>query len=192
MMAPSYQIAVVGSHGVGKTTLAVDLAESLGVDFIPETSRAVAKIRGIASLEEPDAYTVGVDFQFQCLAHQIGAERGSRSFVVDRGLLDYLAYPLALGVFQDRMADLQVYMDLIDRHLDYTHVIYVPISSDVIEPDGFRSTDQGFQRAIDRLIRRLYRAEDPKVSIDLSRVSSARWLDHCLEVIRPKPVEVKG
>lgn len=177
------RIAVIGSHGVGKTTLAERLAAGLGVTFIPESARVVAHTHGYA---EPSMNSM--EFQQLCLQEQIYAERTNRAggFVTDRGLVDYLVYPLVLGTFGGRPEQLDSYMmRILDVSFDaYTHVVYVPVTLPLV-PDGFRSTSRAYQKAVDTMLRLMAGAVHPRGrAIDLSRSAPDEWYATVLKEVQ--------
>lgn len=145
------RIAVVGSHGVGKTTLVEALSERLNLPVIPEASRVVMHRQGMPALT--DLSRLGADFQWKCLGiQQTNEERNPQGFVSDRGWPDYLAYPLALGTFGDRETQWHYTRLVTDLLMDaYDLVIYLPIEFDLPD-DGVRSTSIGYQMTIDALV----------------------------------------
>ncbi len=68
------RIGICGAHGTGKTTLAQDLSEALGLPLITESARTVAKNLNIASCKQLGNNFLTADFQRKVLQAQLQAE----------------------------------------------------------------------------------------------------------------------
>ena len=139
------KVAIVGSHGVGKTTLFKQICQSYDGELfcIEETARALMGMMNQSTAR----MTVNERgfFQQVALNHQIWEEVKHQKFVADRCVLDYLAYSDGLpfyGILYD-----QVKFHL-ERHSGYDHVIYLPIEFE-LEVDDIRFSDIDFQKTID-------------------------------------------
>ena len=136
------KIAIVGSHGVGKTTLFNKL-ELEGVEFIQETARELMGYMDHSTADMDDKEK-GF-FQQVALNHQIWREVEHERFIADRCVLDYLAYSHGLP-FYDKLKD-QVDFHL-ERHGGYDQIFFIPIEFP-LEVDGLRFTDDKYQKEID-------------------------------------------
>ena len=132
------KIAIVGAHGVGKTTLAKALSQSLDLPLVPDFA-ALAFHKGFRVNEQTT-----IENQFWMLANQIEHERKlNTSYIADKAILDNIVYSKYL--FDDFRA-LSLIQDIVLKNTHYTHYIYLPIEF-TIEADG-RSLDTGFQKQI--------------------------------------------
>lgn len=160
------RIGIVGTHSVGKTTLARCLVEKLNhegqrVSFIKEQVRGVAADLNIQTAEE--AAMKGAKwfslFQWEILRRQINSERyavkNGYSFISDRTTLDVLAYYMA-GKSEDSEMIKEAYKEIAleNVRIGYDLILYLPPAIP-LEDDGFRQVDEEFRYKIDQTIRRL-------------------------------------
>lgn len=143
------RIAITGSHGVGKTTLAKAVGAALDLPVLPEASRIAAEALELGPLGEKH---VGGGFQEACLDIQQRNEEAYENFVADRGWPDYVAYPLAIGSFSSKSIGRYVGRVQSVAYRAYDLVVFVPIEFP-LKGDGFRSTDIAYQASIDTLLR---------------------------------------
>lgn len=151
------KIALTGTHGIGKTTLAKQLSERLGIPYLDEVARRVAEFYGFTDSEQIRNNSLERirTFQSDVWATQIKTEWSyPDGFVSCRSVLDAVAYAIYyFGGITD------TYLDVLKRitydlTADYDALIYCPIPDGIDEPenDGFRFTDKDSQIAIDCII----------------------------------------
>ncbi len=141
------KIALIGTHGVGKTTLAYEICTLLKksdrpVELVTETARR-------SPFPVNEATTL--DGQLWILHAQIAAEleaaaRGA-NVVCDRAVLDNYCY--LVNKF-GRQAQLEQWLEWWME--TYTLLVAVPPIAREIRPDGFRSENLEFQRRIHDLM----------------------------------------
>ncbi len=146
-MGASLKLALIGTHGVGKTTLAYEICSLLkkadhNVELVTEVARR-------SPFPVNEATTL--DGQLWILHAQIAAELDASArapqVVCDRSVLDNYCYLLnKFGRQRQLESWLEWWMGT------YSLLIGVPPMAEGIPPDGFRSEDLEFQRRIhDRL-----------------------------------------
>jgi len=167
---PSFKIALIGSHGVGKTTLCFGLAARLKArDIALDLVHEVARRCPLPINEE-----TGVASESWILHSQIAEElvAATRYPVVlcDRSALDNYTYLLIAAGPQPGLEA------LVDFWMaTYDLLVHVPIVEDP-RADGIRATDPGFQRAVEaRLVHEL--AERGCAAHRLDPAHRAIWLD---------------
>lgn len=146
------RIGITGTHGVGKSTLAQDLAEKLGLPLISERARVVAVRMGIRSSDElVKDRRLAQTFQLAVLSEQIAAEAHNPSFISGRTVLDCLAYWKLYGLDNSAVAHAYSRRCLIRP---YDVVVYIP-PEDELQADGFRLTGEEKRAKVDQIIRDL-------------------------------------
>lgn len=141
------KIALVGTHGVSKTTLAYELAGTLKrrgkrVELITEIARECPF--PLNELATREAYQWIIARQVQ-----LEIEKTPRAdiLVCDRSVLDNFAYyARRYGLESQQAAALSGYC--YEWMQTYDLLVRLPIR-DALSADGFRSTDTSFQREID-------------------------------------------
>lgn len=143
------KIALIGSHGVGKTTLCFDVAArikrlDLAVELVKEVARLCPLPINRETTVEAQAWILHTQ-----IAEEIVAASRYQIVVSDRSVLDNYAYM----VHQSGRHD--AYEPLVRKWMaTYDHVFKVPI---IAPPsfDGTRDTSTTFQRDVDTLIEEL-------------------------------------
>lgn len=134
------KIAIIGAHGVGKTTLAKELSKLLKFPVLPDTARE-ALLKGFAVNESTPP-----ENQLWILTKQIEYERELKdNFIADKTLFDNIVYGRQL--FNDQNF-LSVLENIIGKIANYDLFIYLPIEIPLVD-DG-RSMDPVFQEKIDK------------------------------------------
>ena len=137
------KIALSGSAGTGKTTLARALSQELALPYFEEGMRSLLE-GGL------DLHSLNIEQHRQLMrdmwsaqeAQELGAVEG---FVADRSSLDYAAFWLHYGLYEDReasdefMAAMQAYAE------SYDHVVLLPWGVIQLQDDGVRTTNRWIQ-----------------------------------------------
>jgi nicotinamide riboside kinase len=157
-MAP--RIALSGSAGIGKTTLARRLAADLGVPYIPEGMRAYLE-RGGADLHALGRSGLRA-LVLQLWDEQREAEaRATSGFVADRSAFDFAAFWIYYGYAADDPETETLFAQTQDP-LRYDAVWLLPWGAFPIEADGIRSSNRWIQLHAHVLIEgMLHRANAP-------------------------------
>lgn len=144
------KVAFIGTHGVGKTTLAFGMASHLkrlgaNVGFLEEVARRCPfPINEDTSLEAQTWILV------ETIRREIELGKVYPEIVCDRSVLDNYCYmelkfgrqPALFGLVKHWSAT-------------YDLLIKVPINEEYLQVDGMRSVDHAFQRSIDELLDQL-------------------------------------
>jgi thymidylate kinase len=138
------KIAFIGTHGIGKTTLAYELCnelkkQDLDVGFIDEIARRCPF---------PINETTSLEAQTWILATSIARElelgKIYPNIICDRSVLDNYVYLYHRFGHIPELYALATYWIR-----TYDLLFKVPITRNYLRPDGVRSTDYEFQEAID-------------------------------------------
>jgi nicotinamide riboside kinase len=165
-----FKLAFIGSHGVGKTTLSYGLAARLKArDLAVEVVHEVARRCPLPINEETSVASESWILHTQVAEELLAAARYP-VVICDRSLLDnYVYLLLAAG----RQPGLEPFVAHWTRTYDL--LVHVPIV-EAPSPDGVRSGDPGFQRAVEeRLARELIERALPTLRLDPG--GRAGWLD---------------
>lgn len=168
--SPNFKIAFIGSHGVGKTTLCYGLAARLKRRDVPvEVVHEVARRCPLPINEETSVAAQSWILHTQ-IAEELVAQARYPVVICDRSVLDNYVYLLLAAGRQEGPEK------LVDYWIQgYDLLVHVPIV-DQPSPDGIRSPDPGFQRAVDeRLDRELDRRNLQAVRLD--SLGREKWLD---------------
>ena len=149
-----FKVALVGTHGVNKTTIAYELAGVLKrkgrtVELLTEIARECPFPLNEQATREAYQWIIARQVQLEI-------EKSPRAdmLVCDRSVLDNFAYYVRrYGCKGEEAEALGVYSRSWMRTYDL--LVRLPIV-EALAPDGFRSTDEGFQRDIDLLCDELF------------------------------------
>lgn len=138
------KVAFIGTHGVGKTTLAYGLAMRLkqigaNVGFLEEVAR-----RCPFPINEGTSLEAQTWILMETIRREIELSKVYSELVCDRSAIDNYCY-LEFGLGRrDALYDLVCYWAQ-----TYDLLLKVPIRPELLQDDGTRSTDRAFQSAID-------------------------------------------
>lgn len=161
------RVAITGAHGVGKSTLAAELAEILGLPVLATPGRT------LAGRELPVNEQATVASQVIAWLIQYRLEREQAAWVAPRSLIDVWAYTaLAAGRRQEGAVDTALFEEL-GRAMPYAlrgayeELIYIPPLI-ALQADDVRPAGEAFQRATDEaILEALDRWEVPHTSVDV-------------------------
>ncbi|MCB1055856.1 MAG: ATP-binding protein [Acidobacteria bacterium] len=176
---PSFKVAFIGSHGVGKTTLCYGLAAQLKVDDIPlDVVHEVARRCPLPVNEQTGVASESWILHTQ-IAEEILAQARYPLVICDRSALDNYVYLLLSDGPQEGLEL------LVDWWMaSYDLLIHVPVC-DEPSADGFRSENPAFQRAIDeRLVQELTRRGLTALALDPAQRSG--WLECATAAVRER------
>jgi AAA domain len=175
------KLALIGTHGVGKTTLAFEVCSLL--------KKANHHVELVAEVARQSPFPVNAETtlegQLWILHAQITAEldaaRRAPFVVADRSVLDNYCYLVNKFGRQPALEPwLAWWMNT------YSHLIGVPPSDDGIQPDGFRSSDRSFQVRIHELLIELLASRPfdqlPRPVVWLRASDRSTWAQQLLEI----------
>ena len=169
-MQPAYKVALIGSHGVGKTTLCFGLGARLKArDVALEVVHEVARRCPLPINEE-----TGVASESWILHTQIAEELVAAArypvVICDRSALDNYVYLLLAAGRQEGLEALVDYW-----MTTYDLLVHVPIV-DSLRPDGVRAVNPAFQLAVEERLRQELAARRI-TPVQLDTAQRASWLD---------------
>jgi len=167
---PRFKLALIGSHGVGKTTLCFGVAARLkALDLPVEVVHEVARRCPLPINRETSLEAQSWILHAQ-IAEEIAAGHRYPVVVCDRSVLDNYVYLLLAAGRQPALEG------LLEEWLGtYQLLVHVPILGE-LSADGIRSADPSFQREVeDRLMRELEQRELPLLRLDPA--ARAGWVE---------------
>jgi nicotinamide riboside kinase len=161
------RVAMTGAHGVGKSTLAEELAETLGLPVLATPGRTLAG-RGLPVNEQAT-----VASQMIAWLIQYRQEREQPAWVAPRSLIDVWAYTaLAARRWASEPVETALFEEL-RRAMPhalrgaYEELIYIPPQI-ALQADDVRPAGEAFQRATDEaILEALARWEVPHTSVEV-------------------------
>ena len=141
------KLALIGTHGVGKTTLAYEICSLLkktnhNVELVTEVARQSPFPVNAATTLEGQLWILHAQ-----IAAELDAGRRAPHVICDRAVLDNYCYLVNKFGRQPQLeAWLAWWMDT------YSYLVGVPPIESAITSDGFRSEDRAFQVRIHELL----------------------------------------
>lgn len=144
------KIAFIGTHGVGKTTLAHGLVSELkkkgmDADFLGEIARKCP-----FPINEQASKNSQIWIILSQIIREIEEEGKSDFLVCDRSVLDGYCY------YVDRFGVSEAIEPIVLEHIKtYSHLIKLPIRQGFLNEDKIRSVDSNFQKRIEAMMNKL-------------------------------------
>jgi thymidylate kinase len=161
------KLALIGTHGVGKTTLAFETCSLLkkanyNVELVTEIARQSPFPVNAATTLEGQLWILHAQ-----IAAELEAAQRAPHVICDRAVLDNYCYLVNKFGRQPQLEPwLAWWMQT------YSILIGVPAFAEGITPDGFRSEDRAFQQRIETILKELL-TSDPFQEIS----TRVKWLD---------------
>lgn len=139
------KIAVIGSHGTGKTTICRGLAKKLRLNYIPDIVAEAFRLKFPINESTPP------ETQFWILSKQLELERNTpEHWIMEKSLWDNIIYG---GFSIKKKSIMKVIKNIVEKNASYDLVFFCPIEFPIPD-DGLRSLNKDFQRTIDRNFRK--------------------------------------
>ena len=141
------KIAFIGTHGVGKTTLAHELVALLKIkgidaDFLGEIARSCP-----FPINENASKKAQLWIIFNQIVQELEKEEKSEILVCDRSVLDNYCYYIYL------FGESKILEPLVLNHVKtYKYLFKIPIRNGFLNKDKARSVNPEFQRKIDEIM----------------------------------------
>ena len=152
------KIGLVGCPGTGRTTVAMELSNTLGISFVSSKSITQKITQRDGYIYSPNhfvEYFLAVKSrEFELVNARIAAEAGVTDFITDRTTLEQFAYAL-LRLDTYSTEDINKLREICcDNMNHYTHIFYFPRVNEIKE-NGLRTSNYYFQTQIDYVIQGL-------------------------------------
>lgn len=187
------KIGIIGTHGIGKTTLSYSLASLIKLDG--QNVKVINEVVRCCPFPLNDGFTIEggvwticeqVRQELECIAEGVAVT------ICDRSALDPIFYLKARGIEKSLYADLERFA--INWLLSYDRLIWVkPSYSMPLFDDGVRSVTPDFQRIVHDLIDHFFEEHN---NIEYTEISSgdvfSNKIGEILELLCIEPCEIKG
>ncbi len=187
------KLALIGTHGVGKTTLAYDVCALLkkqgqNVELVSEVVRRCPFPVNEGTTLEAQLWILHTQ-----IADELAAAQRAPTVICDRSVLDNYCY------LMNKCGRQKAVEPWLERWLEtYDLLVGVPMVRESIysesfrQPalsDGFRATDRAFQQRIDNLLKELL-TESPFERFGgrvlwLDGIQQARWAERVMAALQP-------
>lgn len=183
------KLALIGTHGVGKTTLAFEICARLkisgySVELVTEIAR-----RSPFPVNEGTTLESQLWILHQQIATELEMTPRAQYVVCDRAVIDNYAY-------LSNKFERQLYLEPMLAHWlgTYDLLVYVPLCGNGIPADGFRSENVQFQQTIDARVRTLVRTSPfaeqigigKIVSLDSAKIGREQYAEYIVKEILPR------
>ncbi|MGB7620751.1 MAG: AAA family ATPase, partial [Terriglobia bacterium] len=177
----------IGTHGVGKTTLAFEICAQLkiaghSVELVTEIAR-----RSPFPVNESTTLESQLWILHQQIATELEMVPRAQYVVCDRAVIDNYAY-------LSNKFDRQPYLEpmLAQWMKSYDLLIHIPLREEKITADGFRSENVDFQRTIDGRVRTLIRTSPfvenivEVVHLDAEVIGREHYAEYVVKEVLPR------
>ena len=146
------KIAIIGSHGTGKTTLAYGLTAALkrkykSVTLVPEAASTCPLVINEHASMESQSWILSKQ-----LCNEIEAQDKYDVVICDRSVIDSYAYSLSLGAREKVLVPLWMRQVVYDWYITYDLIFKTTPNEKYLVHDGIRSITSGWQKEIDLII----------------------------------------
>ena len=182
------KIAFIGTHGIGKTTLAYELCnelkkQHLDVGFIDEIARRCPFPINEATSLEAQTWILATT-----IARELELNKIYPNIICDRSVLDNYVYLYNKFGHIDELHALAKYWVR-----TYDLLFRVPFTRKYLHPDGVRSTDLEFQETIDRKLEELLKADSiPYHNHEVMSATVLTIMDYHRTHIGPLQIRIPG
>ncbi|MBM3789188.1 MAG: hypothetical protein FJW35_02435 [Acidobacteria bacterium] len=182
------KIAFIGTHGIGKTTLAYELCNELkkrdlDVGFIDEIARRCPFPINEATSLEAQTWILATT-----IARELELGRIYPNIICDRSVLDNYVYLYHKFGHTPALHGLVIYWTR-----TYDLLFRVPVTQKYLRPDGVRSTDMDFQLAIDQKLLQVLHSDGIAYSDHLDMPGTVELiLDYYRARVGPLQIRIPG
>jgi len=190
------KIALAGSAGTGRTTIAKQVALSINHFPLTNLAKSILRSEGFKYGTEQTVEEFLATKERQVYLYQRKKEKESEleDFVTDRSWLDLAAYCI-YGMQNNTDFDISAFIsDCKDEVEKYDAIIHIPWGRQPLQPNGTRTINPWFQFMIDSIICRLanqWKVQMIEIDATLENTEAVNEIFTAIKCINPK-IEIKS
>jgi hypothetical protein len=175
------KIALSGSAGTGRSTIAIRLAQSIAHSPLTNLAKGILREHGFKYGTDMtvEQFLATPERQRQLYDHKRVVESKYDNFVTDRSWIDNAAYAV-VGLHKNMMFDMASYVDDCKSEVEkYDCIIHIPWGRQPLQPNGTRTINPWFQFMVDSVIcnmAKLWQVNLTTVPQDLSNKECVEWI----------------
>jgi hypothetical protein len=185
------KIALSGSAGTGRSTIAIRLAQSIGHTPLTNLAKGILREHGFKYGTDTtvEQFLATPERQRQLYDHKRMIESEYDNFVTDRSWIDNASYAV-VGLHNNMLFDMASYIDDCKSEVEkYDCIIHIPWGRQPLQPNGTRTINPWFQFMVDSVIcniAQLWGIELTTAPQDLSNKDCVDWILNFLKTVNPE------
>ena len=187
------KIALAGSAGTGRTTIAIRIAESIGHTSLTTLAKTILKEEGFqyGTYQTVEEFLANARLQRRLFDFKQESERNHKNFVTDRSWIDLAAYCIQ-GMQNRTDFDISTFIEDCRGEVEkYDAIIHIPWGRQPLQFNGTRTINPWFQFIIDSIVCRLaneWQLEMIEVPMNYGNAQTVKWILDAIKVLDPKIV----
>lgn len=184
------KIALCGSAGTGRSTIAINLAQSIDHTPLTNLAKGILKDQGFkyGTGTTVEKFLATPERQIMLYDHKRTVESENKNFVTDRSWVDNAAYAI-IGFCEDSSFDIDSYLEDCRCEVEkYDCIIHIPWGRQPLKPNGTRTINPWFQFVVDSVICKitdLWQIELTTVPADMNNDECVSWIQNFLKTMNP-------
>lgn len=185
------KIALSGSAGTGRSTIAIRLAQSISHTPLINLAKGILREQGFMYGTDTtvEKFLATPERQMMLYDHKRITEAQHENFVSDRSWIDNAAYAV-IGFYENPSFDIASYLDDCRCEVEkYDSIIHIPWGRQPLQPNGTRTINPWLQFVVDSVICRiaaLWQIELTTVPEDLNNNECVDWILNFLKTVNPE------
>lgn len=184
------KIALCGSAGTGRSTIAIRLAQSINHTPLTNLAKEILKDQEFqyGTNITVEKFLATPERQKKLYNYKCLMESQHENFVIDRSWIDNAAYA-TIGFYEDNSFDISSYLDDCQCKVsEYDFIFHIPWGRQPLQPNGTRTINPWFQFVVDSVICKiadLWKIKLIQIPDDLNNNESIKWILNFLKKEKP-------
>lgn len=184
------KIALSGSAGTGRSTIAIRLAQSINHVPLTNMAKSILRQQGFkyGTDNTVEKFLATPERQMLLFDHKRIEESKHDDIVADRSWIDHAAYAV-IGLHENPAFDIASYVSDCRCEVEkFDSIIHIPWGRQPLQPNGSRTINPWFQFMVDSVICKiaeLWQIEITTVPEDLNNNEAVSWILEFLKTLNP-------